>query len=284
MVWPIFGALALATGTILERFVLMKKNITIKFYQSAQFLAIILVMLPLIPFFWGIESDFLNLKNLGIYLLVIILSVLANMFTFFSMKWEKLERLESAKITEPLFVILLAFGLSFIFGETLYGRNPNVLIPAIVAAAALIFSHIKKHHLKFSKYYLAALIGSFFFAAELVASRLILDYFHPITFYFVRCSGVLLLSLLLFRPKLKVNIKPKTSFTILGISIIWVIYRVIVYFGYTNLGVTETTLTIMLGPALVYLFAWKFLKEKLTWKNIVAVIVIVASIAYATFA
>jgi len=216
MIWPFFGAVALASGTIFERIVLMKKNITIKFYQSAQFLAIVLVMLPLVPFFWEISPGFATIKNIGIFVLVLILSIFANMFTFFSMKWEKLERLESAKITEPLFVILLAFGLSFIFGTELYGRNPNILIPAFVAGAALVFSHLEKHHLKFSKYYLAALAGSFFFAAELMTSRLILDYFHPITFYFLRCSGVLLLSLILFRPKIAVNLKSKTSFEILG--------------------------------------------------------------------
>jgi drug/metabolite transporter (DMT)-like permease len=50
-----------------------------------------------------------------------------------------------------------------------------------------------------------------------------------------------------------------------------------------QLGVVETTLMIMLGPMFVYFFAWKFLKEKLTWKNLFATGVILLSILYVTF-
>jgi len=38
---------------------------------------------------------------------------------------------------------------------------------------------------------------------------------------------------------------------------------------------------IMLGPIFVYLFAWKFLKEKINWKNIVTAFVIIGCVLYA---
>lgn len=283
MIWPFFGALALATGTLIERLVLMKKTVSVKLYQSAQFFSIVLVMLPFIPFFWKISPDFFTIKNISVFAGVILFSILANYFTFFSMKWEKLGKLESAKITEPLFIILLSFVFSFIFGTGLYSRNPNILIPALISAGALIFSNVKKHHLTFNKYYLAALLGSFFFAVELILSRLILENFNAITFYFLRCFLVLILSFTIMRPKLKHKLKMKTKLQILLTGGIWVIYRLIIYFGYVNLGVVETTLTIMLGPILIYFFAWKFLKNKLTWKQLVTAGIILASVAYATF-
>lgn len=283
MIWPFFGALALATGTLIERLVLMKKTVSVKLYQSAQFFSIVLVMLPFIPFFWKISPDFFTIKNISVFAGVILFSILANYFTFFSMKWEKLGKLESAKITEPLFIILLSFVFSFIFGTGLYSRNPNILIPALISAGALIFSNVKKHHLTFNKYYLAALLGSFFFAVELILSRLILENFNAITFYFLRCFLVLILSFTIMGPKLKHKLKMKTKLQILLTGGIWVIYRLIIYFGYVNLGVVETTLTIMLGPILIYFFAWKFLKNKLTWKQLVTAGIILASVAYATF-
>lgn len=283
MIWPFFGALALATGTLIERLVLMKKTVSVKLYQSAQFFSIVLVMLPFIPFFWKISPDFFTIKNISVFAGVILFSILANYFTFFSMKWEKLGKLESAKITEPLFIILLSFVFSFIFGTGLYSRNPNILIPALISAGALIFSNVKKHHLTFNKYYLAALLGSFFFAIELILSRLILENFNAITFYFLRCFLVLILSFTIMGPKLKHKLKMKTKLQILLTGGIWVIYRLIIYFGYVNLGIVETTLTIMLGPILIYFFAWKFLKNKLTWKQLVTAGIILASVAYATF-
>lgn len=64
-------------------------------------------------------------------------------------------------------------------------------------------------------------------------------------------------------------------------GILWVIYRIMIYYGYMELGVIFTTLMIMLGPIFIYFFAWKFLKEKLDWRNIAAVIVIIGSVLYA---
>jgi drug/metabolite transporter (DMT)-like permease len=277
---PILGGLALATGTIIQKIVLRKRKVNIKLYQASEFLAIVLVMLPFIYFFWKMDAQALELRNIFIFSLVIFFSIIANMFTYYSMKWEKVTNLEPAKILEPLFVILLAIFFSYLVSEGLYDRNINIIIPALIAGVALIFSHIKKHHLNFNKYFIAAMLGSFFFALELVISRLMLDFYSPTTFYFLRCSSIFLISLVLFRPKFS-NLNTKVKLEILAIGFIWSIYRVIVYYGYLNLGVIFTTLMIMIGPIFIYIFAWKFLKEKLDWRNIVAALVIVGCVLYA---
>jgi drug/metabolite transporter (DMT)-like permease len=279
---PIFGALALATGTVLQRSILRRKNVDIKVYHVLEFLAIVLVMLPLIYFFWKLEPGALQLRNIFIFGLVICFSIIANIFTFYSMKWEKVTKLEPAKILEPLFVIILAIIFSFFF-ENLYEKNLKVIIPAVIAALALILSHIKKHHIHFNKYFLAAIAGSFFFATELILSRLILDFYSPISFYFLRCFAILIISFIIFRPKLKEADK-SIRLPIFLIGFVWVIYRVIIYYGYINLGVIFTTLILMLGPIFVYSFAHIFLKEKVTWKNILAAAVIIACVLYATLA
>ncbi len=278
---PIIGALALASGTILEKVVLRKRKVSIKLYQTAGFLAIVLAMLPFIYFFWKMTPQAFELRNIFIFSLVILFSIMANLFAFYSLKWEKVTNIEPARILEPLFIILLAILFSFFF-TTLYTRNYNVIIPALIAGLALIFSHIKKNHLKFNKYFIAAIIGSFFFALELVITRLILDYYSPISFYFLRCSAVFLISLILFRPKFS-NLNKKVRFEILAIGVVWFIYRIIVYYGYLNYGVIFTTLIIMLGPIFIYIFAYKFLKEKINWKNIVAALVIIGCVVYAMF-
>jgi len=276
---PIIGAIALAGGTIFERIVLRKRKIDIKFYQVASFLAITLAMLPLLYFFWRIDAGALESKNILIFGLVVLFSIVANLFTFYSMKWEKVSNLEPAKILEPLFVIILAIVFSF-FAGGLYERNLNIVIPALLAAVALIFSHIRKHHLEFNKYFLAAIAGSFFFGLELVTSRLILDFYSPISFYFLRCLSIFLISLIAFQPKFKyLDNKVKKEIFITGI--LWVVYRIMIYYGYLKIGVIFTTLIIMLGPIFIYLFAWKFLKEKLDWRNIVAAIIIIGSVLYA---
>ncbi len=278
---PILGAVALAGGTILQKIVLRKKKISVGLYHSSEFFALTLVMLPFIYFFWHLEQQALTLANIFIFALVLFFSVLANVLTIYSMKWERVSNLEPAKLLEPLFVIILAIIFSYFFGEVLFEKNNKIVIPALIAGAALVFSHIKKHHLDFNKYFTSAIFGSFFFALELVISQLILNYYSSITFYFLRCSSMFLISLVLFRPKFS-KIDKKTRYKILAIGFIWAVYRIILYYGYTHLGVIFTTLIIMLGPIFIYSFAWKFLKEKINWRNIIAALIIIGCVLYAT--
>lgn len=277
--FPVFGAIALAAGTILERLVLRGRKIDIKLYQVLSFLAIVVSMLPFIYFFWKIDSGAFEARSIIIFLFVILFSIIANLLVFYSMKWEKVTNLEPARVLEPLFVIFLAIVFSF-FVDGLYERNIKILVPALISGFVLVLTHFKKDHLEFNKYFVAAVIGSFFFALELVISRLILDFYSPITFYFLRSSSIFLLSWFIFRPKI-VKLEPSIKWKIFLTGVIWVVYRVVAYYGYLTIGVVFTTLLLMLAPILIYIFAHFFLKEKMSWKNFAAAVVIVGSIAYA---
>jgi len=279
---PILGAIALAGGTILERHILKRKEMNIKKYQTLEFLAILIIMLPLLYFFWKVDSQALELKNILIFIGVIICSVIANLFTFYSMKGEKVSNLEPAKMLEPLFTILLAIIFSFFF-QGVYESNTKVIIPALIAGLTLILTHIKKEHLNFNKYFTAAIIGSFFFAFEIIISNLILNLYSPVTFYFLRCLGILIISLILFHPKLS-KIDKKLKINLILVGIIWVVYRVVAYYGYLKIGIISTTLILMLGAILTYVFAKIFLKEKISLRNIIASIIILACVIYVMFA
>lgn len=278
---PIVGALALGVGTVLEKSILKIKKISIEFYQVIGFFFIILTMLPFLFFFWKINSSAaLQLNNLLLFAGIIVAAVIANLLVFYAEKSEEITKLEPARILEPLFTILLALLFSF-FTVGIYDRNIKIIIPALIAALALVFPHIKKHHLSFNKYVLAAIFGSFFFALELVLSKPLLDFYSPISFYFVRCVVIFLISLAVFRPSLKPLKNKKSSLKIFITSAVWVGYRIAVYFGYLQYGVTFTTLIIMLGTVFIYILAKIFLKEKLNWKNILSSAVIVACVLYA---
>ncbi len=280
--FPIIAALALAGGTVLEKHILKRKEVDIKKYQTLEFLAIVLIMLPMLYFFWKLDPQALQLKNILIFIAVIICSIAANLFTFYSMKGDKVSNLEPAKMLEPLFTILLAVIFSLFF-QGAYESNPKVLIASLIAGLVLILTHVKKEHLKFNKYFTAAIIGSFLFALEVVISNLILEFYSPVTFYFLRCLGVFVLSLILFKTKLS-GVDKKLKIDLVMVGIIWVLYRVVAYYGYLKIGIVSTTLILMLGAVLTYIFAKLFLKEKINKRNIIASIVILACILYASFA
>jgi drug/metabolite transporter (DMT)-like permease len=113
-------------------------------------------------------------------------------------------------------------------------------------------------------------------------SRLILDYYSAITFYFIRCALIFILTFLIFRPKLFKKGNGKLTFQIFWISIIWIIYRIILYYGYVKIGIVSTTLMLMLGPILIYFSSCVFLKEKLNWRSILLSVVILGCVLYAS--
>lgn len=278
---PFFAAISSATATTLEKISLKVKKIDSKLYQTASFLSIVILMIPFIVFFWKTNDGAFELNHILIFVAVIVFSFLANWFAYYAMKWEKLSNIEPAKLMEPLFTVILALIFSFIFGQVLYDRSTHILIPALIAAAALVFSHIKKHHFEFNGYFIAAIIGSFFFAVELTISRLILNYYSPLTFYFIRCFFVLLFSLVIFRPNFKKINGKKHKLLIILVGAIWILFRILLYYGYMRIGIIETTLLMLLAPVFVYIFAWKFLKEKISWRNVVAGIIILGCVVYA---
>lgn len=276
----------MAGGTIFEKIILKNKNVNIKFYQTISFLFISLAIIPLVYFFWKMTPEASETKNITIFILVIITSVAANFLFLYSLKKEKVSNLEPARMLEPLFTILLAIIFGLIFTNGLYDTNSKIMIPGLIAALTLVFSHVRKDHIKFNKYFIAAIFSSLFFALELVISRLILDYYSPFTFYFLRCLCVFIISFALFQPKFSIfeKIDRKTKWIIFATALIWIIYRAIIYYGYIYYGVIFTTLMVMLGPIFVYLFAHLFLKEKIGWRNIISAAIILGCVLYVSLA
>ena len=279
---PIIGAFLEGAGMVLEKKILKKPKINYKNYTVYEFLALVLVMLPLIYFFWQIKPEAYKPINLLIFLAVIFFSILANLLIFYSLKRETLTKLEPIRLMQPLFTIVLAFIFSFVF-DGIYSAEKDfaVLSLALIASISLVASHIKKHHLVYDKYIIAALLGSLFFAVELVISKAILSYYSSLTFYFLRCLSVFLVALIIFRPK--ISLEPKTKILFLITGAIWVAYRLILYYGYLTLGIIFTTILFILGPIFIFIFARIFLKEKITWRQIVSSIIIIICVIIAIF-
>jgi len=274
---PIIGAVLEGAGNIIDKKIVITHKIDYKNCTVYGFLALVLVMLPLIFFFWEIKPEAYSIRNLLIFIAVVLFSILANLLAFFSLKRKNLTELEPIRLMQPLFVVLLAFILSFFFAAYYTERKYSILILALIASIALIASHVRKHHLVLNKYIIAAVLGSFFFAVELVISKAILPYYSSLTFYFLRCLLIFLITAFIFHPKIS-SIKNKTKLLMLLSGVIWVAYRWILYYGYLTLGVVFTTILFILSPIFIFLFARIFLKEKILLRQIIASAIIIACV------
>ena len=271
---PFIGSFLEAAGMTIEKIMLKKKNLNFKNYTLYGFLSIVILMLPFIFFFWNIKPEAYSLKNILLMAFIIISALAANLLTYYALKRENLTAMEPIRLMQPMFTIILAI---IIYSSE--RTNLLTIVLAIIASLTLVFSHISKHHLKYDKYIIAALFGSLFFSVELVASKPLLQYYNSTTFYFLRCLAILIITAIIFRPKNKVDNKLK--FTILLTSAMWIIYRIILYYGYNSLGIIFTTILFILTPVFTYIFAAIFLKEKITIKQIIATAVIIACVVLA---
>jgi drug/metabolite transporter (DMT)-like permease len=277
---PFFGAFLEGVGVTLQKKILRKHRINAHNYIVYGFLSIILVMIPLMFFFWDVKPEALELINLSVLLLIVIFSIIANLLVIYSLKKEDVSEIEPIRLMQPLFTILLAFVFGFFFEVYADEQNLSILLLSIIASISLVLAHVKKSHLNFNKYDIAAIIGSFLFAIELALSKFILHYYNSITFYFIRSLLIFLIVWFMFHPKIT-EIKSKTRWMILAGGLIWVIYRWIMYYGYATLGIVFTTMLFILSPIFIYLFAWLYLKEKVTWRQIISSIIIVGCIVVA---
>jgi len=281
---PFFGAFLEGAGTVLEKKILRGK-IDFKSYNVFSFLTIIILLIPCLlilgnffPLLFSlkVQAGALELKNILIMFAIVILSILANLFVFYAMKWEKITEIEPIRLFQPLFVIIFAF---LLYSSERQTATP-LIIAAVIASLALILSHIRRHHLKISKYSIAAFLGSVFFAAELAISKEILNFYSPMSFYLIRCFFIFLITFFIFRPKLSSIPNQKWPYVFL-VSFIWILYRILLYFSYETKGIILTTLLFILAPVFIYILSYFYLKEKPNWRNIIAAIVIILCVTYA---
>ena len=64
---PIIGALLEAAGMILEKKILKNKKIDFRNYTAYEFLAIVIVMLPIVYFTWRMDKGALSLLNIIVF-------------------------------------------------------------------------------------------------------------------------------------------------------------------------------------------------------------------------
>jgi len=284
---PIFGALSEATGTVIEKKILMKRKLETRTYNTFSFMSIVILLIPIIfitHYFWPaqfptqISQEAFQLSNILIMLAVIVISIIANLLTFYAFKWEKMTEIEPMRLMQPMFTILLAFFIVATERQT----QVSIIVLSLVASLTLIASHVKKYHFTFNKYAWSAIFGSLFFALELVISRGILNLYPPLVFYLVRCSGIFIFSLFIFRSNPD-KIQKSTWPMIFSVGFIWIVYRLLLYSSYLSQGVILTTLLFILTPVFIYIFSWKYLREEFKWRNLIASIVIVICVALAMY-
>lgn len=273
---PIFSAFLQAGSLTLDKVVLSLKNVTYKTYTGISFPLIFLVNLIIFIIFRPPITSALFAGNLWwLFLGITFITIATNLIFYRALDEDHLGEIQTIELLKTLPVIIFS---SLIFADE---RNWYILIPAMVASLAIVWSHWEKQHIKIRKKTAIFLAWSLITAPLVVVMvKILLESWNPITFELVRSAVMAcILGPLFFRRNKHVPTKAFSLLLLTNIltSIAWILY----YFSYQRSGVIYTVLLFSIQPLLVYFASVVFLKERPQIKKIVAFGIVLISIIIA---
>ena len=261
-----------AGNLLLDKYNFLRNKITPQQYNIGLFLFLTLFSAISLVWFYGI-NDFQSVAWLWL-LAVIAVAVIWNIGYAKVLSQENLEEFESFILFTPLITTLFVW---LFLGE----RSEKVFIASLIASLAFILAHLKKNHLVLhkSQKYLAGVVVMMSFESILIKQTLV--YFSPALLYTLRTLIIFIVFLIIYRMSIKTI--PHKSWVIFVLSgACGALYKIAQFAGFNNYGVIYTTLVLMLAPFIILLFDKLWLKERLHWRVIVSIIIILGSIGYAT--
>lgn len=278
-IFPFLAAVLQAGSFTLDKVVLSVRRVNYKTYTGVSFPLIFFITLIIFLIFQPpLSLSLFSGKFLWLILLSIVLSVIINLIFYRALDADRLSEIQTIDLLKNIPLIIFA---SFIFtGE----RNFIVIISALVASLAIIWSHWQKDHFQIAKYTVPFLFCVIIFSPlRAIISKELLNIWNPISLELVRSGAIaLILGPLFFRYYQKISIKVFSLLILTNIltSIAWILY----YFSYQISGIIYTVLLFSLQPLLVYFASVFFLKEPFHRKKIVAFFIILISIIVAQIA
>lgn len=277
MLEVIIASLGYAGGVIADKFVLSKYRVPVMRYLPLQFIFLAAITAVFLSRWGKYNIDlFLNWKYILIFVLMIVVAVTWNILSAQGLQKEDLHEFELIMLLTPLVTIVLA--TIFLPKE----RNLSIFVPALIASVALLATRFRKHHVHIGRTAWRTILAMVLISFESILIKELLGVFSPVALYFVRTLVVAAVFLVLYRPKLLSMHRNAFALIILS-SIFGVVQMVLKFYGFSSLGVVETTMILVLGPFLVYIVSSLFFREHLYKRDIFAATVVIACILYVQF-
>ncbi len=274
--FPFLAAVLQASSITLDKITLSIRRVNFKTYTGASFPLIFLITFIVFLIFRPPLSFDLLAGNLWWLLLVsIAMTITSNLMFYRALDDDKLGEIQTLDLLHNIPIVIFS---SLIFTDE---RNVAVIIPALVASCAVIWSHWERHHFSIAKYTLPFLVWSLSVASVgAPISKVLLASWNPISLELVRSGAVaVVLGPLFFGYASKVSLK--TFLLLVATNILTSIAWILFYFSYQRSGVVYTILIFSIQPLLVYLASVLFLKESLQWKKATAFVIVLLSIGIA---
>lgn len=273
---PIFAAILQAGSFVTDKVALNIRGVSFRTYVGISFPLIFLISLIIFLIFRPPLTLDLFSGNSGLFF---ILSsgfiIAANILYYRALKHDGLGEMETLSLVAGVPIIIFT---SAVFTDE---RNLFVVIPALVVALVIIWSHFENHHIRLAKrtwpFFLFALCSA---PLRSGIHKVLLMTWHPISLEFMQSAVVaVVLGILFWKDARSVNLK--TFYLLVLTNILTTVAWILVSFSIQRSGIVYTGLLFALQPLLVYFSSVLFLREKTNWKKNMAFAVVLLSIGVA---
>lgn len=272
----LMSVLASAGNILLDKFALSTRKIAIKEHMPLAFGFLFLATALTLPWLGGVDAVLATDRMYMFYLvLMVVLAIMWNIFYYQGLQKERMVEFQMIMLTLPLTTVLMA---SIFFPEEF--RWP-VFAASIVGGVTLLLSHLRKHHFEFDKYSMHLLLAVFLIAMESMVINELLQVFSPALLYTIRTGILAVFFTIYYQPK--IHSIPNFDYqVIIGSSLLGAFHMVTKFYGYQQLGITYTTLALLLVPVIVTWLDAKINKQPIRRRTVIAFVVILACVVYAT--
>lgn len=274
--FPLLAAVLQASSFTLDKAILNIRRINYRTYVAISFPMLLVIDLAIFAIFKPPLDWSLFTGRLGALLFATIgVLIGTNLLYYRALKDDHLSEIQTVGLIAQVPVVIVT---GILFADE---RNFVVIIPALVASLALVWSHWEHHRLAIRAHTLPFILWIFVTAPVMAAmAKLLLAHWHPISLELVRDGSTALVLGPLFASSVRLA-SPRSWFLLVATNVLsacaWILY----FLGYQRLGVVYTVLLFSLQPLLVYLFSLIFLGEPLVKKKFIAFLIVLASIAAA---
>jgi drug/metabolite transporter (DMT)-like permease len=218
-----------------------------------------------------------SLSTVGLIAFLLAISFGQNFFDYVGLSTKNLSLREPINNLEPILASFLAYVL---FPSE---RNSKYIIAILIGVAILYVGNSdRKLKLELDRGVVYLFLGTICSAVIVSVYKLGLETITPVYLLLFRTVGVLLLTLLFFRPDIRGLKKNQIKFGV-GSGLIYIVGNLSRLYSIQYLGVNFTILVLLLGPGLIYIGSALVLKEKVQLKQILtsaALLIIIISVIY----
>lgn len=273
---PFLAAVLQASSVTIDKAILRMRRVDFREYTGVSFPLLFLITLAA---FLIVRPPF-SAAHLGgatglLILASAAMTVVTNIAYYRALDRDRLQEMETLGL---LVAIPTIVGTSVIFADE---RNPVVLIPALIAAGAVVWAHWERHHFAIARRTLPFLAWALAAGpAQAAILKTLLASWHPISLELARSAITAAVFGVLFRHSMR-PVSLRAFRFLLATNILSAVAWFLFYFSYQRSGVVYTVLLFSLQPLLVYLGSAVFLRESFQWKKFAAFQVVLGSIIVA---